>query len=69
MVPTATMLGRFNLGGVTTALLMGVIIPEKAIFLMVRGYIPGFGAVRLITQNSLGPHNGANRLDWAHYGQ
>jgi hypothetical protein len=48
---------------------MGVIIPEKAIFLMVRGYIPGFGAVRLITQNSLGPHNGANRLDWAHYGQ
>jgi hypothetical protein len=52
MVPTATMLGRFNLGGVTTALLMGVIIPEKAIFLMARGHIPGLGAVRLITRNS-----------------
>jgi hypothetical protein len=28
MVPTATTLGRFNLGGVETALLIGGIIPE-----------------------------------------
>jgi hypothetical protein len=29
MVPTATIFGRFNLGGVATALLIRVIIPEK----------------------------------------
>jgi hypothetical protein len=29
MVPTATIFGRFNLGGVETALLIEGIIPEK----------------------------------------
>jgi hypothetical protein len=50
IVPTATMFGRFNRGGVATALLIGGIIPEKPTFSAVSGSQREPRAVKRITR-------------------
>jgi len=61
MVPTATIFGRFNLGGVETALLIGMIIPEmRAIPSLQRGKKIGI-AVKRITGYWLGLSEGISQ--------